>query len=300
MKFGKLSDISEVDFTLQPLDILNEAQLSNSKINFYLGTTGWSNKEWNGSYYPKGTNSKSYLSNYAKLFNTIELNTTHYHIPSEEKINSWHSKVEDSFNFCPKVPQVISHRSNLASETSQTNTFFKAIQSFKENLGPCFMQLPEYFSPQNADQLLYFLKRKPFDIKFAIELRHKDWFTENARHLRSLGKELSGFNTTLIITDVAGRRDVCHGILPNQTLMIRLVGNAGHLTDKQRMDSWIDLIAAKKSELKDVYLFFHQPKMELVPDMVNYFILKMSEKGLKSPISELKPKYQPNIQLSLF
>lgn len=300
MKFGKLPDISNVDFTLPPLEFLQKTNSPNSNINFYLGTTGWSNKEWNGNYYPKGTNSKSFLSEYDKLFNTIELNTTHYHIPSEDKIADWKSKVDGIFRFCPKVPQIISHRSNLASETSQTNTFFRAIQSFKENLGPCFMQMPEYFSPQNADQLLYFLERKPKAIKFAIELRHKDWFTDAAKNLRSLGDKLSALNTSILITDVAGRRDVCHGILSNETLMLRLVGNGGHPSDNLRMNSWIDLITVNKSKISDVYLFFHQPQMELIPDMVNHFILKMNEKGLKSPICALSPKYQPNIQLSLF
>jgi len=234
------------------------------------------------------------------LFNTIELNSTHYHIPPLERVDKWHSMVNDDFTFCPKVPQDISHRSNLASETSQTLSFIKSISRFKENLGPCFMQLPEYFSPKEADKLLHFINRKPLELKFAVELRHKGWFTDDSRQLKILAERIKGLNTTFVITDVAGRRDVCHGILPEPTLLVRLVGNAGHTSDNQRMNSWIDRILSNKAQLNNVFIFFHQPTMEDIPNMINFFIEKLEEKGLNSPISLVKPKYQPNIQLGLF
>ena len=162
------------------------------------------------------------------------------------------------------------------------------------------MQLPEYFSPDKADQLLHFLDRKPKEIEFAIELRNKEWFTKEAEQLRNFAKQISELNTAILITDVSGRRDVCHCTLSNQALMIRLVGNAGHSTDLQRISNWVELIFSHQSQLKDVYLFFHQPAMENIPKMVNQFIQKLEEKGLKSPIPVLNPKYQPNIQLRLF
>jgi uncharacterized protein YecE (DUF72 family) len=300
MKFGKLADIKEVRFRAPNLRFANPDLKASPKTNIYLGTTGWSNKEWNGTYYPKNTTSSEFLTEYGKLFNTIELNSTHYHIPSEERVNTWKSKISEGFLFCPKIPQIISHRRNLASETSQTNTFFKAIQNFDTALGTSFMQLPEYFSPKNADQLLHFLNRKPKGISFAIELRHKDWFENDNQQLMILAKRLALLDTALVITDVAGRRDVCHSILSNQTLMIRLVGNNLHETDYLRMDHWIAQIKQCKERLSDIYVFFHQPSMTNIPQMVNYFIGQLEKEGLKNPIQPLKAKYQADIQLKLF
>ena len=300
MKFGKLSNVDNVDFTTPDLQFVNPILESSSKLNIYLGTTGWSNKEWNGSYYPKGTNSSSYLSEYGKLFNTIELNSTHYHIPSDERVDTWKGKVQEGFMFCPKVPQEISHKTNLASETSQTKTFFKSIQRFGDSLGTAFMQLPEYFTPQSSDQLLHFLSRKPEDIKMAVELRNKDWFTNDAKQINLLAIQLAKLDTTLVITDVAGKRNVCHCILPTNTLMIRLVGNNLHHTDYKRMDRWITQIQLNQTKLKDIYIFFHQPTMDNIPKMVNHFIHQLEQNGINSPIFPLKTKYQADIQLKLF
>ncbi len=300
MKFGKLSSIEGVDFTIPKINLVNSDTGNTSSPKLYLGTTGWSNKEWLGSYYPKKTKNTDHLIHYGKLFNTIELNTTHYQIPSTERIEGWYEKVDSDFNFCPKVPQVISHQNNLASETSHSHNFFKVIEGFNNKLGPCFMQLPEHFAPSQTSQLLQFLSRKPKNLQFAIELRHRGWFQDGNRYLTLLAKELTTYNTSLVISDVAGRRDVCHGLLSTPVLIIRLVGNSLHPSDFSRMDQWIQRIREAGTRLDKVYLFFHQPSMEQIPEMMNYFIEKMQINGLISPISPLKPKYQENTQLRLF
>ena len=300
MKFGKVSDLTQIDFSLPELEILNPSKKPNLAPRIYLGTTGWSNKEWLGNYYPKKINSTEYVQHYAALFDTIELNTTHYHIPDLDKVASWCNQVDKSFKFCPKIPQIISHRSNIASETSQSHTFFKAIETMGDNLGPSFMQLPEYFDPKQEDKLLRFLSRKPAHIPLSLELRHAKWFDEDNQALRRLAKQLVNFNTSLVVTDVAGRRDVCHNLLPTATLIVRLVGNALHESDFSRMHAWADLIQKNQNNLNDVYLFFHQPSMKDIPSMINYFIASAEKIGLEGDFELLKPNYQENSQLSLF
>jgi uncharacterized protein YecE (DUF72 family) len=300
MKFGKLSNLEEVDFCVPELKILQTSNQNTELPHIYIGTTGWSNKEWSGSFYPQNAKPNEYLQHYGSLFNTIELNTTHYHIPDFAKVKDWCSKVDEDFRFCPKVPQDISHRSNIASETSQSHSFYKAIASMGQNLGPCFMQLPEYFDPSQAEKLLRFLNRKPKEIPIAIELRHPKWFENDNAHLQALAKQLNEFNTGLIITDVAGRRDVAHGILSTPILMLRLVGNDLDSSDFDRIDSWIDCIQAAGNQLNEVYLFFHQPSIQNVPEMVNYFIERSIKAGLSHHFEHLEAKYIPNTQLRLF
>lgn len=300
MKFGKLSNLEGVDFTVPKLKISKKANGSSSPPKIHIGTTGWSNKEWTGAYYPKSAKTNEYLSHYGALFNTIELNTTHYHIPDITKVEDWCSKVDSEFRFCPKVPQDISHRSNIASETSQSHSFFRAIASMNSNLGPSFMQLPEYFDPSQTEKLIHFIRRKPAQIPLAIELRHPKWFENDNYYLLILANKLVGSNTGLVITDVAGRRDVLHGLLPTPMLMLRLVGNNMHDSDYDRIDTWIERILETQNQLDEIYLFFHQPSIQNVPDMINYFIERSIKAGLSHPFERLEPKYMENTQLRLF
>lgn len=300
MKFGKVSNLKEVDFSIPKLSLLQKSQNLQTPPNLFIGTTGWSNKEWSGTYYPQKVKTNEYLKHYGDLFNTIELNTTHYHIPDIAKVEDWCSKVGNEFRFCPKVPQDISHRSNLASETSQSHSFYKSIATMGAKLGPCFMQLPEYFDSSQAEKIIHFIRRKPIDIPFTIELRHPKWFEHEKQQLQALAHKLAEFNTGLVVTDVAGRRDVLHNLLPTPVLMLRLIGNNLDSSDFDRIDAWIAIIQETGNQLDEIYLFFHQPNIENVPEMINYFIERSIKAGLPHHFDPLQPKYIQNTQLRLF
>ncbi|MDX1943060.1 MAG: DUF72 domain-containing protein, partial [Saprospiraceae bacterium] len=150
MKFGKLPDISNVDFTLpadppETKEFLKRHFRSHDKLHVYIGGTGWSMKEWVGTVYPAGIKSKDYLKYYTQQFNTIELNTTHYRIPTIETVEKWYAEATPDFKFCPKIPQTISHSANLGIGSGQIGLFCDAISHLKEKMGCCFMQLPPYF-----------------------------------------------------------------------------------------------------------------------------------------------------------
>ena len=144
MKFGKLSDISNVVFSLpsEPEEnktILSSFPKQNTPPKIHIGCTGWSMKEWVGKVYPLKTPAKDYLKHYARQFNTIELNTTHYRIPSEANIEKWKNESTTDFRFCPKIPQVISHSADLGGNNDALNNFCKNILLLEEKLGCCFM-----------------------------------------------------------------------------------------------------------------------------------------------------------------
>ena len=78
MKFGKLHDISQVDFSLAPEDPRTQQLLPTYRthvdLKIYVGCPVWGNKAWIGKIYPKGAKSNEYLGYYSQSFNTIELN----------------------------------------------------------------------------------------------------------------------------------------------------------------------------------------------------------------------------------
>jgi hypothetical protein len=64
----------------------------------------------------------------------------------------------------------------------------------------------------------------------------------------------------LVITDVAGRRDILHSSVTAPWTMIRLIGNDLDPSDHLRLHSWSERIWEwTKLGLEETYLFLHQP-----------------------------------------
>lgn len=278
MKFGKLPNIEDVDFSLPDNAALTNQVLeklpTSSQAYFYNGCTGWSMKEWVGKVYPKGTKTKDYLSIYAQQFNTIELNTTHYRIPTVETIDKWRAESTPDFRFCPKVPQTISHSRDIGMGNPQLRVFWDMISGLQEKLGCCFIQMPPHFSYQKLGMLKQFLSIWPNSIPLAVEVRHETWF-DQSEHTQELLTTLREFDKTAVITDVAGRRDVLHMGLTNAKTMIRFVGNGLHPSDYDRIDAWVDRLADWTQQgLQEVYFFPHEPDNLLAPEMAAYLYSK--------------------------
>lgn len=310
MKFGKIAHFDQVDFKLPNDDMANQEMFKHFPIKvdtlqFFIGCTGWSMKEWVGSVYPKGTKSKDFLKAYGTKFNTIELNTTHYRIPTIDLINRWKEETPSDFKFCPKVPQIISHSRNLGVNTSGLIQFCDHIQRLEEKLGCCFMQLPPYFGVDKLPILTTFLEHFPSHIPLAIEFRHESWFS-NLEKQQAVFDLLSSKRISTVITDVAGRRDVLHMRLTTPTAMIRFVGNGLHPTDYERADDWINRITTWKDQgLINVYFFPHQPDNIQAPEMAEYIVKQLQEiEGIQirgPKITREKPTNNENDQqMSLF
>jgi uncharacterized protein YecE (DUF72 family) len=277
MKFGKLPDVSNVDFTL-PCDMpgtretLQKRKREGDKVNFYMGGTGWTMKEWVGTLYPADAKQKDFLRHYSRQFNTIEMNTTHYRIPTDTLVEKWKKESEPDFKFCPKIPQTISHSSNLGMNSGLIEQFTEAIGGLGEKLGCCFMQMPPYFGADRLPVLEQFLKHFPLHIPLAIEVRHESWF-ESVKNAVKLFSTLEKYNTSTVITDVAGRRDVLHMRLTTNTAMIRFVGNGLHMTDYTRLNDWMWRIDSWYEQgLENVYFFLHEPEETHVPEVAAYLL----------------------------
>lgn len=282
MKFGKLANIEQVDFSL-PADptgtsrVLVEHSQDGNPLDFFVGCTGWSMKEWVGHIYPKGAKAKEYLRYYAEQFNTIELNTTHYRIPSLEMIEKWKTESTPDFKFCPKVPQIISHSRNLGIGQDGIINFCEAIQKLEEKLGCCFMQLPPYFGLDRLALLEQFFQQWPNHIPLAIEVRHESWF-ETTKAQETLFEVLEKYRISTVITDVAGRRDVLHMRLTTPIAMVRFVGNDLHTTDYSRINDWVSrLLEWQKLGLKEVYYFTHEPDNLKAPELAQYLVEQVKE-----------------------
>ena len=301
MDFGKIpkQELGKTDLSLKSDNIFNEKVLKNTSKEplIKVGCPVWSVKEWNGKIYPYNAKMPDLLRLYSKQFNTIELNVTHYQIPSNETINRWLDETTDDFTFCTKFPQIISHHKMLQNAEELTDDFCRQILDLGHKLGLPFLQLAPYFTPKQLPILEKYLNQLPDKLKIAVEFRHEDWFKNEFIWQETLVM-MNQMGHATVITDVAGRRDVVHQSLSVSKAFIRWIGNE-HPSDYQRIDEWVQRIKGwLERGLQELWLFVHIDENINSPEMATYWIQQLNDQ------CELKikaPKFQPKVeQMTLF
>jgi uncharacterized protein YecE (DUF72 family) len=302
MDFGKLPSVDKVDFSLPPEPPQNAALLSalpkTTEPTIYLGATGYNMKAWVGKWYPAGAKEKDFLRHYGGQFNTIEHNTTHYRIPDATTVARWREETPADFRFCPKIPQTISHARDLGLNGRELSLFCEVIAGLEEKLGCCFLQLPPHFSVSELNLLARFLENFPSEIPLAVEVRHESFFQKTAA-AEDFFQLLQSHDIATVITDVAGRRDVCHARLTNRRVLVRFVGNSLHPSDYQRIETWSERLKTwLDGGLYAVFFFTHEPDNLLAPELAVFCAEVFSE---KMPGAALRgPKDVSGQQGSLF
>ena len=142
----------------------------------HIGTMGWSYKFWIGNFYPEG--SDNLLGEYAKNFDTVEINNTFYRIPSKDTVGNWKEETPDDFVFSAKFPRKITHIKKLQDCTEEVKVFIDHMSLLGDKLGPLLMQFPPDFAPENSEILKDFLSGLPEGYRFAVEVRNKKWLDE--------------------------------------------------------------------------------------------------------------------------
>ncbi|MFZ4544429.1 MAG: DUF72 domain-containing protein [Saprospiraceae bacterium] len=307
MDFGKLADISNVDFKLPAVadgtsEFLSNLPKRQGKPKIFVGPTGYAMPQWVGKTYPEKSRSKDFLRYYSQQFNTVEHNTTFYRIPDIESINKWKNDTAQDFKFCPKVPQSISHVKDLGVNGTDLPLFLQNIEMLEEKLGSSFIQLPPQFSVKSIGLLERFFEAWNSTIPLAVEVRHPSFFSDEIGNT-SFFDTLSYYKKGAVITDVAGRRDILHQKLTLEKVIIRFVGNGLHLTDYQRINAWVSRLKEWfEWGLHEVFFFIHQPDNLLAPELTLYLteeIKKAFESEIRGPVF-FNTSLQQDKQMKLF
>jgi uncharacterized protein YecE (DUF72 family) len=144
-----------------------------------VGTSGYSYKEWKGSFYPEKLPGREMLNFYAGQFKTVEINHSFYRMPTEKLLLEWAKSVPEGFKFALKANQQITHIKRLRNCEDVLKRFLEvaSVLSEGDHLGPVLVQLPPNFK---FDQALLedFLSLRPTAFAFAFEVRHPSWYTE--------------------------------------------------------------------------------------------------------------------------
>ena len=147
--------------------------MENSKI--YIGTSGWSYNGWSGIFYPEDLSKTKWLSYYSEHFDTVEVNSSFYHLPKPQTFGNWAKKTPDNFLFVVKASRYITHIKRLKDCDEPFENLTKSAKELGSKLGSFLFQLPPNMK-KDTGRLKDFLKILPDNYKYAFEFRDESWF----------------------------------------------------------------------------------------------------------------------------
>jgi len=215
-----------------------------------IGTSGWHYKHWRGPFYPSDLPAQQMLPWYLKEFNTVEINNSFYHLPSESTFGAWRDATPPDFCFAVKGSRFITHRKKLKDPETALDRFLPSTEILGPKLGPILFQLPPRWSC-NVERLKTFLEALPETHRYTFEFRDPSWHVPDVyRVLEQHGAawcvyELDGFLSPIEVTA--------------DFVYVRLHGpGRKYQGDYSRgtLGTWAERIARWEETLKAVYVYF--------------------------------------------
>jgi uncharacterized protein YecE (DUF72 family) len=142
----------------------------------HVGTSGYSYKEWKGSFYPKDIAADEMLHFYSQHFTAVEINNSFYRLPKPSVLKTWATQVPPDFKFILKAPQRITHFQRLQNTAASVSEFLRVAKILGPGLGPLLFQLPPNMK-KDIPRLAKFLRPLKRH-RVALEFRHQSWFDD--------------------------------------------------------------------------------------------------------------------------
>lgn len=227
-------------------------------MQLYVGTSGFSYKEWKGTFYPPDLPAKRMLSFYGERFPAVEINNTFYRMPKTSVLEAWAAEVPAGFRFALKAPQRITHFERLRNTSGSLAALLEISAVLNERLGPLLFQLPPGMK-KDAERLRAFLVGLPPGRRAAFEFRNESWFEEDVfRLMRDHGAALciaeadTGTPTPLVATADWGY------------LRLRREGY-----DDAELAAWAERLSAQR--WREAFVFFKHEDAGKGPAMAHRF-----------------------------
>lgn len=209
----------------------------------WVGTSGFSYKEWKGSFYPEDLSADAMLEYYSARLSSVEINNTFYRMPNRKTLAGWAERTPDTFKFVLKASMKITHRKRLKNVADELDYLIPTMGELATKLGPTLVQLPPNMK-QDLDRLTGFLDLLPPGFQAAFEFRNTSWFDDSTYQLlRERGQALvvadTGDETLLAVEATA----------PFAYARLR----REEYTDEE-LDGWVERLTGLGAD--DLYVFF--------------------------------------------
>jgi len=236
-----------------------------------IGCSGWSYKDWQGIFYPKGLAAKDYLGYYAKVFNCVEIDSSFYRIPNQFMVNQWRNNTPEGFLFSPKLPKKITHENKLKNTESTLVYFYSVLSKLKDKLGPIAIQLPPSIKLSTHQALMKeFISQLSPEFKHAIEFRHKSWFIPEVYSLLKKNNIAMVWSLNQYVETPPE--------ITSDFIYVRMVGDreitqfTGIQKDRSSdMKRWANAVKDNSAKFESGYVFFNNHFAGFSPESSNEF-----------------------------
>jgi len=245
-----------------------------TESNIMLGTSGWSYKEWEGNFYKKGEKTK--LRAYASVFNTVEIDSSFYRIPSKGTVMGWLRYSPSNFVFSAKLPKTVTHDRKLGLRgdfRSDLQAFFEVMRPLQlgGKLACLLVQLPPSydFNPRNLEA--FFQVADP-TFRYAVEFRHPSWMREETWQL------LKEHDAAYVIVDEPLLPPEVH--LTSELAYFRWHGRGdkpwfNYRYSESELDPWVPKVQDVAKKVKRVVGYFNNHFHGYAPENCLYLVEKL-------------------------
>ena len=228
-----------------------------SKGRVYIGTSGWNYRHWgDGVFYPPELRPKDWLSHYASVFDTVEINNTFYRLPSKAVFERWRDTVPEAFCVVVKANRFITHIKRLKDPENSVRNFLLNMSGLEKKLGPVLFQLPPSWNLnlERLDTFLQYITNQdilPY-LRIVFELRNRFWAVEETYALlREYGAALCFADWPDLSIEKPVTADFVYVRRHGPTALY----SSGY--SKRNLESDCERIAEWLSKGMDVYVYFN-------------------------------------------
>lgn len=228
--------------------------------NVYVGTSGFSYKEWKGPFYPSDLKEADFLSFYSRSLNAVEINNSFYRLPKRDLLEKWFDATPAHFRFIIKASRRITHFKRLKDTDEPLGFLIENTAVLAEKLGGILFQLPPNFRC-SLDRLKKFVDLLPESAPAAMEFRHESWWDDDVFDV------LRSKNVALCLAD-ADDKDLLGGNLPATADWAYLrLRKSGY--EKSELKGWSDYLVT--NGFNNSFVFFKHEDEGAGPKMAADF-----------------------------
>lgn len=250
-----------------------------------LGTCSWADEGLIRSWYPRGVSTaKARLAYYAERFDTVEVDSTYYHLPDPAVTGRWAQRTPPEFTFHVKAHATMTHH-----EPADQAQAFAAFRASLEPLelsgklrGILLQYHPRFVKSGEAKAELERVRALLDPLVPLVEFRHRSWLEEDERADTFAFLERNG----LAYVSVDAPRTRASNVLPpvaaatHPVAYVRFHGRNARtwniraekswqrfdwMYSEEELAEWVAELGRLSSEADEVYALFNNNRDDFAP-----------------------------------
>jgi uncharacterized protein YecE (DUF72 family) len=215
-----------------------------------IGCSGWQYKHWKGDFYPSTLRPREWFEQYARTFDTVEINNSFYRLPEAHTFRSWRERAPSGFLYAVKASRYLTHMKKLKDPEGPLQRFFENAAPLGATLGPVLYQLPPRW-PLDLERFRHFLTALPRGVRHAVEFREPSWYAPEVFML------LAAHGVALCLHDMMGSATGRLRVGPFVYVRFHGVTRYGGRYGDEELRPWADWLGEEHASERDVYAYFN-------------------------------------------